>query len=134
MVMPARVGSGDRPSGNRPRPGHTLAEVLVALTFLGASLTAMASAAVLASRWTGDAVGRQQALAVAEAVLDSLTGLPDAPQPGARDVERWTLEWAVDSVGPAKARMIRLTAWTAERGPHSVQLSGVWVAPALALP
>jgi Tfp pilus assembly protein PilV len=134
MVMRARVGSGNRPSGNRPRPGHSLAELLVALTFVGASLTAMASAAVLASRWTGDAVGRQHALAVAEAVLDSLTGLPDAPQPGARDVEHWTVEWAVDSVGPATARTIRLTAWRTGGGPPSVQLRGVWVAPALALP
>jgi Tfp pilus assembly protein PilV len=120
--------------GDRLRPGHSLPEVLVALTFLGASLTAMASAAVLASRWTGDAVGRQHALAVAEAVLDSLTGLPDAPQPGSRDVDRWTIEWTVDSVAPATARMIRLTAWRAGPGPPSVQLRGVWVAPALALP
>jgi Tfp pilus assembly protein PilV len=127
--MRARAGMGDR-----LRPGHSLPEVLVALTFLGASLTAMASAAVLASRWTGDAVGRQHALAVAEAVLDSLTGLPDAPQPGSRDVDRWTIEWTVDSVAPATARMIRLTAWRAGPGPPSVELRGVWVAPALALP
>jgi Tfp pilus assembly protein PilV len=129
MVMRARAGMVDR-----LRPGHSLPEVLVALTFLGASLTAMASTAVLASRWTGDAVGRQHALAVAEAVLDSLTGLPDAPQPGSRDVEHWTIEWTVDSVGPARARMIRLTAGRAGRDPPLVQLRGVWVAPGLALP
>jgi Tfp pilus assembly protein PilV len=109
--------------------GHSLPELVVALTFLGASLTAMASAAVLASRWTGDAVDRQRALIVAEAVLDSLLQLADPPEPGSVSLEGWTAAWAVDSAGPTHARVVEVTAGRMDRSRPAVRFQGLWVAP-----
>jgi hypothetical protein len=91
----------------------------------------MASASVLASRWTGNAVGRQQVLAVAEAVLDSLTTLPGPPGDGSMAVGPGTIEWAIDSVGFAEARLIEVTAWGAGHGQLPVQLGGLWIPPLL---
>jgi Tfp pilus assembly protein PilV len=109
--------------------GHSLPELVVALTFLGASLTAMASAAVLASRWTGDAVDRQRALTVAEAVLDSLLELADPPEAGSAYIEGWTVAWGVDSTGPSNARVVEVTAGRMDRSRPAVSSNGLWVAP-----
>jgi Tfp pilus assembly protein PilV len=109
--------------------GHSLPELVVALTFLGASLTAMASAAVLASRWTGDAVDRQRALTVAEAVLDSLLELADPPEPGSAGIEAWTAAWAVDSAGTPNARVVEVAAGRVDRSRPAVRVLGLWVAP-----
>jgi Tfp pilus assembly protein PilV len=115
------------------RPGHSLPELVVALAFLGASLTAMASASVLASRWTGDAVGKQRVLAVAEAVLDSLLSLPEPPGDGSLAVGPGTIEWAIDSVGFQGARLVGVTATGAGQGPVPIQLRGLWIPPLLEL-
>lgn len=110
------------------RAGHSLPELLVALTFLGASLTAMASTAVLATRWTGDAVARQQSRSVAESVLDSLALAPDPPVRGTAHREPWTIGWAVDSVAPA-IRLLRVTVDRPGDPVPPVELRGLWLAP-----
>jgi Tfp pilus assembly protein PilV len=117
--------------GIAARPGHSLPELLVTLAFLGASLTAMASASVLASRWTGDAVARQWVVAVAEAVLDSLTSLPEPPMDGSMAVDQGTIEWSIDPVGFGEARSVEVTATGAGRGPAPLQLRGLWIPPLL---
>jgi type II secretory pathway pseudopilin PulG len=110
------------------RAGHSLPELVVALTFLGASLTAMASTAVLATRWTGHEVARQQALSVAETILDSLALASDPPVVGTADRERWTIGWAVDSVAPA-LRALRVTVDIPADPMPPVELRGLWLAP-----
>jgi Tfp pilus assembly protein PilV len=113
------------------RSGHSLPELVVALAFLGASLTAMASASVLASRWTGDAVGRQRVLVVAEAILDSLITLPEPPLDGSTALDLETIAWVVDSVGLSGARMVEVTALGAGHRQARVQLRGLWIPPLL---
>lgn len=112
----------------RGRAGHSLPELVVALTFLGASLTAMASTAVLATRWTGDAVARQQALSMAESILDSLAFASDPPVTGTAEQERWSIAWDVDSVGPA-IRVLRVTVLLPAAPLPVVELDGLWLAP-----
>ena len=80
--------------GNRARPGHSLPELIVAMTFLGSTLVAVGGTAVLGARWTGSAATVQEAVRVAEHVVDSLAALPD-PAPGATDVAGLRVGWSV---------------------------------------
>jgi Tfp pilus assembly protein PilV len=77
--------------------GHSIPELIVALTFLAAALAAVTSSTLLASRWTTDAVLRQRALSAAEAALDSITARPDLPSRGSHSSSDppWTTEWEV---------------------------------------
>jgi hypothetical protein len=77
-----------------PPPGRSLAELLVAVTFLGCTLGAIGAATVLGARWSTDAVARQRALELAGMVLDSLT-VAEAPGPGAVSRGGFTATWAV---------------------------------------
>ncbi|MFO7892289.1 MAG: hypothetical protein R6U63_01030 [Longimicrobiales bacterium] len=54
------------------RPGHSLPELIVAVTFLATTLVAVGGMAVLGGRWTVRAVAVQEAVRVGGAVLDSL--------------------------------------------------------------
>lgn len=62
--------------GDARRSGHSLAELIVAVVFLGTSAAAVGSLAVVGARRTAEAVDRQAAVRVAEAVLDSLATAP----------------------------------------------------------
>lgn len=127
------------PGWRADRSGHSLPELLVALTFLAATLAAMASVTLLATGWTADAVLRQRALATAEAALDSLVVLPVTPAGGDRSETDppWTVAWHVDPTvagggataasGPPAATL-RVTV-TGPRGPAPVvELRGLWIA------
>jgi Tfp pilus assembly protein PilV len=117
-------------------PGHSLPELLVALTFLAVTLAGMTSSAVLASRWTAEAVLRQRALSAAEAALDSLAALPDRPTAGARaDADPpWLLSWEVEPVAAATGRAavgaawLRVTVTLSGAVLPAAQLRGVWMA------
>jgi hypothetical protein len=78
-----------------PPPGRSLAELLVALTFLGCTLGAVGASTVLGTRWSADAVARQRALELAGMVLDSVTAA-EAPGPGTVSRDGLTATWAVD--------------------------------------
>ncbi len=54
------------------RPGHSLPELIVTVTFLGVGLTGVAGSSILGARWATDALRAQEAVRLATAVLDSL--------------------------------------------------------------
>lgn len=54
------------------RPGHSLPELIVAVTFLATTLVAVGGMAVLGGRWTTRAVALQEAVRAGGVVLDSL--------------------------------------------------------------
>lgn len=111
------------------RAGHTLAELVVAITFLGATLSGLAAAALVGARWTRDAVLRQEALAVATATLDSLLALPAPPDPGGREAAPLpgALAWAVSDRDDGAAVVeveVRLRGVAAR-----ALVRGLWSAP-----
>ena len=64
--------------GRVHRAGHSLPELIVAVTFLAATAAAVGNLAVFGARRTAEAVGRQHAVRTAEIVLDSLVAAPPA--------------------------------------------------------
>lgn len=78
------------------RAGHSLPELIVAVTFLGAAMGGVAASTLLGARWASEALLRQEALRVAGSTLDSLSAVP-APVSGARASSRWRLRWTVSS-------------------------------------
>lgn len=87
------------------RRGHTLPELLVAMTFLAVSAAAVGGTALLGARWTADAAVRQEAVRLASSVLDSVTaayGQASGAAPGARRLgnleARWRPETTSDPV------------------------------------
>ena len=122
MVGPARRVAG-------PRTGHSLPELVVAVTFLAASLVAVGSSAVLGARWTGQAASRQQAARLAAAVLDSLAALPE-PGTGQRSAGGLVARWEDGPLG------IRVVVSAGTDGPVLAELDGARVpaVPVLADP
>lgn len=117
------------------RSGHSLPELIVALALLGATLAAVASSAVLGARWTHEAAARQGALAVAEAVLDSLNALADPPGSGDRElsVPPWVVEWVVAPGDASRGLGVRVHA---RPGPGATsparplaEAYGLWLPP-----
>jgi hypothetical protein len=110
------------------RPGHSLPEVIVAMTFLAATFGALVSATELASRRTAEAVVRQRALAVAGAVLDSLVHLPHLPAAGAGHAAGlpWPVEWEVEPAHDLPLAWIDVVVGRREGREPLVLLSGVW--------
>ena len=74
------------------RPGHSLPELIVAVTFLGVALTGVGASSVLGARWAMDAVRKQEALRLAAATLDSLRTAPN-PGSGRSRTGTWSVEW-----------------------------------------
>lgn len=114
------------------RPGHSLVEMVVALTFLGASLAAITAAGVLSTRRTLDAIRLQEATALAAAILDSVAA-GTAPVAGERRSPWGLLEWDVRSSESGSSRVgVRL------RGPGVTDtldlVLGGWIPPAPILP
>lgn len=103
------------------RRGHSLPELIVAVTFLGIALGCVGASSVLGARWAGDALRRQKAARVASAVLDSLAAAPSATS-GSREDTRWRVAWSVDATEgpvrvtvdtPAGRRLLELEGWRA---------------------
>lgn len=90
------------------RMGHSLVELLVALTVLGVGLGSVSAANVFAMRSTNDALLRERAVVLAAATLDSLTALP-VPAGGTRHVSGIRMEWLVDA--STDGGDIHLSAW-----------------------
>lgn len=113
------------------RPGHSLPELIVALTLMGATLAGAASTALLGSRWTADAVARQRALGFGEATLDSLARHAEMPGPG-EVVDAgtgWVVAWAVDRLDGADAARLRVTVMAGPAGQPLAELVRVWIPP-----
>ena len=77
------------------RTGHSLPELIVAVTVLAATVPAVGGMAVLAARVAGDAVARQEALRLGAEVLDSVA---DAgfTTPGSRSRAGIVADWSAD--------------------------------------
>lgn len=111
------------------RSGHSLAELVVAMTILGASLAGMAAVAVVGSRRADEAVVVQRAATLAAEILDSLAVLETTPTSGGRDpgapglLVDWEV-WPRDAGGSALLVRVRRTAGS----DAIVALSGLWIA------
>ena len=104
------------------RRGHSLAELIVTLAFLGATLGAVAAAALAATRGTAAAVERQRGLASAAAVLDSLLSQVD-PATGEKEAGGFVLRWTVTGAG--RGRAIRVVTLDPARAEIAI-LDGFW--------
>ena len=90
----------------RARAGHSLPELIVAVTFLSTTVVAVGGTAVLGARWTGRAVLRQEAVRRAAAILDSVATAP-GPRSGQGSSGGLTSRWRVDG-GRGTIRVIVL--------------------------
>lgn len=79
------------------RPGHSLVELLIALSFLGTTLLAVGASAIVGARWAAEGGERQHAIREAVALLDSLSAV-EAPVSGERPGAGLVLRWAVEPV------------------------------------
>lgn len=79
------------------RAGHSLPELIVAVTFLATTLVAVGGMAVMGARWTARGAAMQEAVRIAGSVLDSLAFLPRAVG-GASEVDGFAVTWSVDGV------------------------------------
>lgn len=116
-----------------PRPGHSLPELIVALTFLAVTLSAIASGAVVALRGTAEAVRRQEATTLALALLDSILAGPE-PAAGRRDAPGFVAVWGTSDGGPARGVSVNVRAPDEEGGRTLARLQGVWIPLPPALP
>ncbi len=108
------------------RAGHSLVELIVAVTFIGASFAGLAATAVLGARWTLLAGAREEALALAGATLDSLLGTPGPPESGAFEQAGVLVAWTVEPAGAGA--VVRIEA-RREAPAVSAELEGLWTAP-----
>ena len=112
---------------NGRRAGHSLPELIVAVTFLAATLAAVGGMGVVGGRLAGGAAARQDAVRVAEAVLDSLTGTTSVAA-GEEMRGAFIVRWA-----PVGASGVRVTVSRADGAPL-VTLSGRMIPGVPALP
>lgn len=98
------------------RPGHSLPELIVTVTFLTAALAGVGASSLLGARWASAAVHQQEGVRRAGALLDSLVWTP-SPATGSRSDGHWRLRWVVDG-----GRIV-VTAETVG-GPVIVELEG----------
>lgn len=91
------------------RGGHSLPELLVAVTLLGTTIGAIATAGIHAFRTTMDAVQGQEALSLAALCLDSLLLSPD-PRSGERVAGAYALRWIVEPDGAGRSVRVRAVA------------------------
>ncbi len=128
------------------RPGHSLAELIVALALLGTMLAALTASALLATGWTTSSVLRQQASSMASTVLDSLVALPVEPVAGGLQAGQpaWLIEWDVvpdpvvagdpapgQAAGYSRAVGLRVTSRPLGFDVALAELEGLWIAPLL---
>lgn len=112
------------------RPGHSLAELLVALTVLAATAGAVAGASAAAARTATVLVRRQEALSLAAATLDSLVAAPD-PRGGAGVADRFHVRWTVEAIAAARRLSVHVVDPAAEA---QARLETVWAPPPPAYP
>lgn len=122
----------------RVRPGHSLPELIVAVTFLATSMVAVGGMAVLGGRWTARAVDRQEAVRLAGAVLDSVAGL-GAASTGSAEAEGFRVRWRVADGGAGdggtdEGAGIRVVVSRGVDGPPLAVLWGRRLPPARVLP
>lgn len=89
----------------RPRRGHSLAELIVALALLGIVLTSTGSAMVVALRRTRAALDRRQAAMAATELLDSLRAEPLASAGAAQHGRVWFRWWLDPAPGGHRIRL-----------------------------
>lgn len=112
------------------RRGHSLPELIVAVTFLGASLGAVGTTAAAAAGRTRGAVLQQQAVREAGALLDSL--LEASPiEDGERQVGSVAFRWA--AIASGATTRVEVTG-TGPAGRELVRLEGQWFPAEEALP
>jgi type II secretory pathway pseudopilin PulG len=113
------------------RPGHSLPELIVAMTLMAATMAGVASTAVLGARWTTDAGLRQRALVVAGMVVDSLAGMAETPSPGevVRPPPGLTVRWGVEPLADMGAARLRVAVLRGDEQRILAELHGLWVAP-----
>lgn len=114
----------------RCRRGHSLPELIVAVTFLGASLGAVGTTAAAAAARTRTAVLQQEAVREAAAILDSLLAAP-VVQDGNRELPGIALRWI--TVGSGATPRVEVTA-IGPNGRDWVRLEAPWFPPEEALP
>ena len=112
------------------RRGHSLAELVVTVTFLGAGLGAVGASTILGARWAGDAAEWQRALDLASVTLDSITGL-DGMVPGSLSRDGLTVEWISEG-----GSMVEVQAFRPSSGRTLARLRGRMVpaVPVVPLP
>ncbi len=109
-----QTGKRTKPARRLAFPsGHSLPELIVAVTFLAATLVAVGGTAVLGSRWTHRGARVQAAVRVAEGVLDSLAAVPEAGS-GAGVFDGLRVSWSVEE------RAIRVEVSTPDGLPLAV--------------
>lgn len=86
------------------RPGHSLAELIVAVVFLGAALGGVGASTWLGARWAEAALARQRALRTAAAALDSVLADSTAVD-GTAARNGLTVGWSVDAGAPTVVRV-----------------------------
>lgn len=98
------------------RPGHSLPELIVTITFLTAALAGVGASSLLGARWAAAAFQQQEGVRLASVLLDSLVW-STSPASGSGSDGPWRLRWAVDGT------RIVVTAATGS-GPVVVELEG----------
>ena len=111
------------------RGGHSLPELIVTLLVVAAVTGAIGASTVLGARWTAQAGVRQEALAAASAVTDSL--LTGGPGQGGVVVDGFLVVWR-----PEGDRPELVVHATAPSGDTLVTLRAAWLPapPVLPLP
>lgn len=77
------------------RTGHSLVELIVAMTVLGTGLGSVGAATLFAMRRTDDALLQERAIILGVATLDSLSALP-APVDGVLRLPGIEVSWVVE--------------------------------------
>lgn len=80
------------------RSGHSLPELIVAVTFLATTLVAVGGTAVVGARWTARGAATQEAIRIAGRVLDSLAVVPAAVG-GTGEVDGFVVVWSAAGAG-----------------------------------
>lgn len=104
--------------------GHSLVELMVALTLLGISLAAISATTVLSVRRTQDAVHFQEATALGLALLDSLLADPD-PRSGTGPGEWGAIHWEVRDTVVGRLVSVRVGARRDHR--TVAEFGGLWI-------
>ena len=113
------------------RTGHSLVELIVAMTVLGVGLASTGAASVYALRQSSDALLKERAVAVGVATLDSLT-LSPAPADGAVRRPDLDVRWVVQAAPRGGTITLQVSPAGAPRWVR--QFRARYLAPVPALP
>lgn len=112
------------------RPGHSLAEMIVAMSVLGVGLGSIGGASVFAMRRTDEALLKEQAVVLAMATLDSLTALP-APGDGSLQMPGIQVRWVVQAGDDGGDIQLSTVATASPRWVHRFHARFLGPVPAL---